>query len=73
MGFRHVAWNMTLVIRRDQGAPQMSIVSKGDREDDSSSKREGYFERHRVVSCASSVRRIRLFNFFFKETILRIA
>lgn len=49
MGFRHVAWNMTLVIRRDQGAPQMSILSKGGREDDSSSEREGYFERHRVV------------------------
>lgn len=31
MGFRHVAWNTTLVIRREQGAPQMSILSKGRR------------------------------------------
>lgn len=69
MGFRHVAWNTTLVIRRDQGAPQMSIVSKGGREDDSSSEREGYFERHRVVSCASSVRRIRLFHFLFRKKL----
>lgn len=67
MGFRHVAWNTTLVIRRDQGAPQMSIVSKGGREDDSSSEREGYFERHRVVSC--SVRRIRLFHFLFRKKL----